>query len=102
MLPKFVGLTCSRFNNIYFARFIKSAVAAIKEFRLDGIDLDWEFPNEHQHGDKRQRMHFTQLLREIREEITRHKEKHRFILSVAVAAPRTIVENSYDVSYINE
>lgn len=87
------------FNNIF--RFLRSAVSIIKEYKLDGIDLDWEFPNEHQNGDKKQRMHFTQLLYEIREEIERHTKKHKFLLSVAVAAPSTLVDNSYDVAYIN-
>ncbi|GLV38362.1 Chitinase 11 [Carabus blaptoides fortunei] len=82
--------------------FIRSAVSILKEFKLDGIDLDWEFPNENQKGDHKQRMHFSQLLNEIRQEIKRHAEKHRFLLTVAVAAPRTIVDNSYDVSYMNE
>lgn len=81
--------------------FLRSAVSIIKEYKLDGIDLDWEFPNEHQNGDKKQRMHFTQLLYEIREEIERHTKKHKFLLSVAVAAPSTLVDNSYDVAYIN-
>lgn len=77
-------------------------MSILKEFKLDGIDLDWEFPNENQNGDRKQRMHFTQLLNEIRQEIKRHAEKHRFLLTVAVAAPRTIVDNSYDIFYLNE
>lgn len=77
-------------------------VSVIKEFKLDGIDIDWEFPNEHPNGDPKQKMHFTQLLREIRAEINRHAKKHRFLLTVAVAAPVSLVDNSYDVSYMNE
>lgn len=73
----------------------------MKERHLDGVDLDWEFPNEHIGSDKKQKMHFTQLLREIRAEINR-QERHKFLLSVAVAAPIFMIDNSYDVSFMNE
>lgn len=72
----------------------------MKKYHLDGVDLDWEFPNEHIDDDKKQKMHFTQLLREIRMEINR-QERHKFLLSVAVAAPIFMIDNSYDVSYMN-
>lgn len=84
----------------FFCRFIKSIVDYVKMYRLDGIDLDWEFPNEHIGADKRQKMHFTQLLREIRAEINR-QERHKFLLSVAVAAPIFMIDNCYDVSFMN-
>lgn len=72
----------------------------VKEYHVDGVDLDWEFPNEHIGSDKRQKMHFTQLLREIRAEINR-QERHKFLLSVAVAAPIFMIDNCYDVSFMN-
>lgn len=80
--------------------FIQSVLHLIKQYKLDGIDLDWEFPNRDNSKDKRQRQHFTQLLYEIRKEINR-QEKHKFLLTVAVAAPTLIVDNSYDIEYMN-
>ncbi|KRT79591.1 glycoside hydrolase [Oryctes borbonicus] len=80
--------------------FIKSMLSYVKEFKLDGIDLDWEFPNADVYNSK-ERMHFTQLLYEIREEINRQK-KHKFLLTVAVASPYFIAMNSYDISYMND
>lgn len=73
----------------------------IKEYKFDGIDLDWEFPNESPGNDTRQRIHFTQLLQELRKEINR-QEKHKFLVSVAVPAPIFLVDNCYDVPYINQ
>lgn len=70
-------------------------------YKIDGIDLDWEFPNESQDGDKYQRMHFTQLLEEFRHSINR-QINHKYILSVAVAAPQFLIDVSYDPIYINE
>ena len=72
----------------------------VKEYKLDGIDLDWEFPNENVYNGK-ERMHFTQLLKEIREEINR-QQKHKFMITVAVASPYFIALNSYDIYYMNE
>lgn len=102
--------------------FIKSVKKILKDYKLDGIDLDWEFPVLHQLYQKggvstrekqqlpvlyyqkggistRERQHFSQLLREIRMEYIR--EKKDYILSVALAAPQTIVDVAYDVDQIN-
>lgn len=82
--------------------FIKSIKKVLKDYSLDGIDLDWEFPMVHyQRGrlSARERQHFSQLLREIRMEYIR--EKKDYILSVALAAPQTIVDVAYDVDQIN-
>lgn len=75
--------------------FIQSLKATLEQYQLDGVDLDWEFPGS---GSKN-RMHFSQLLHEIRREYQR--EHRTYILSVAVAAPATIAYLSYDVREIN-
>lgn len=77
-------------------KFIQSLKATLEEYRLDGIDLDWEFPN----GFSKERMHFSQLLHEIRREYQR--EHRTYLLSLAVAAPAVFVDMSYDVPQIND
>lgn len=84
-----------------FCRFIASVVEAVKKLSIDGIDLDWEFPNQFPGNDKHQRMHFTQLLEELRNVINK-QNKHKFLISVAVAAPELIIDQSYDIPYINQ
>lgn len=74
----------------------------MKTYHIDGIDLDWEFPNEHPSDDKKQKLHFTQLLEEIRHAIDKQQQRYKFLLTVAVAAPYFIVENSYEVTYLNQ
>ncbi|CAG9861620.1 unnamed protein product [Phyllotreta striolata] len=81
--------------------FIKSVVSYVREFNIDGIDLDWEFPNVNNTEDKRQKVHFTQLLEEIRKSINRQKNQ-QYLLTVAVAAPLTLIAQSYDVAYMND
>ncbi|XP_055681033.1 chitinase-3-like protein 2 [Lutzomyia longipalpis] len=75
--------------------FIQSLKNVLETYRLDGIDLDWEFPG----GFDRQRQHFSQLLHEIRREYQR--EHRTYLLTVAVAAPRPIIDVAYDVGEIN-
>ncbi|KFB38789.1 AGAP000436-PA-like protein [Anopheles sinensis] len=75
--------------------FIQSLKAALEQYRLDGVDLDWEFPD----SCCKRRMHFSQLLHEIRREYQR--EHRTYILSVAVAPQETIAYMAYDVGEIN-
>lgn len=88
-------------NHANRKRFIQSVLYYVKNYNIDGVDLDWEFPNEDPDGDKHQRMHFTQLLQELRHTVN-IQTKYKFLISVAVAAPTTIIDNSYDVPYMNE
>lgn len=101
-------------NHANRKRFIQSLKATLEKFALDGVgefliddvralhnfifhsDLDWEFPN----GSNPQRIHFMQLLHEIRREYQR--EHSTYLLSLAVAAPSAFVEMCYDVPMINE
>lgn len=82
--------------------FIRSIKSILKNFSLDGIDLDWEYPAIQLYQNKlrkRERQHFSQLLREIKAEYIR--EKKDYLLTVAVAAPQVIVDVAYDVDQIN-
>lgn len=90
--------------------FIRSLKSVLRQYQLDGVDLDWEFPvfgaayNNHSdigegNVNGRQRQHFSQLLREIRSEYIR--EKRDYLLTVAVAAPENIVNLAYDVDQMN-
>lgn len=68
-------------NHANRKQFIQSLKKYLEMYRLDGVDLDWEFPSAH----NRDRQHFSQLLHEIRREYQR--EHRTYLLSVAVAAP---------------
>lgn len=67
--------------------FIQSLKEHLELYRLDGVDLDWEFPTT----SNRERQHFSQLLHEIRREYQR--EHRTYLLSVAVAAPVSALQS---------
>ncbi|XP_043671883.1 chitinase-3-like protein 2 [Vespula pensylvanica] len=84
-------------NHANRKRFIRSVLNVTKRFKFDGLDLDWEFPAWFEPNEK-EKIHFVQLLYEIRKEFDHRSEK--LILSVAAAAPQTIIDQSYDVPEI--
>uniref|UniRef100_A0A0K8TLZ9 Putative catalytically inactive chitinase-like lectin n=1 Tax=Tabanus bromius TaxID=304241 RepID=A0A0K8TLZ9_TABBR len=75
--------------------FIQSLKSVLETYRLDGLDLDWEFPSAY----SKERQHFSQLLHEIRREYQR--EHRTYLLSVAVSAVEGIAYFAYDIREIN-
>lgn len=71
-------------------RFVNNVVSVVREFYLDGIDIDWEFPSwpffnfQEKHG-------FAKLLESLREQLPDS------LLTVAVAAPLNIIDDAYDI-----
>jgi chitinase len=66
---------------------------------FDGVDFDWEFPSWPQ-ADNQQRRNFTLLLGDLHSALKNISKDN--ILSVAVAAPQTIVLQSYEISKMAE
>lgn len=84
-------------NHARRKQFLRSLKALLHKYpSLDGIDLDWEFPSAYD----KERMHFCQLLHEIRLEWARERKADR-LLSLAVAAPEGIAYFAYNIREIN-
>lgn len=83
-------------NHANRKEFIQSIKSVLEKYRLDGVDLDWEFPITY----NRSQIHFSQLLHEIRREYER--EHRTYLLSVAVAAPEGIAYFAYDIKLLNQ
>ena len=72
------------------ARFIDSVIAFVQRYKLDGLDIDWEYPGLVGAGNKfrpEDKANFTALLRELRqrfdhEQVSMHR---RLLLSIAAA-----------------
>lgn len=70
--------------------FAKSCRAIVDEYKLDGIDIDWEYPCISIAGIKaapEDKENFTELLKEIRQELDQDAD-HHYILSIAGGGDR--------------
>ncbi|GKU18260.1 unnamed protein product [Fusarium langsethiae] len=78
----FPSAASTRENRI---RFSKSAVTLMKDWGFDGIDVDWEYPN-----DDNEATNFDLLLQAIRDELdlyaSQNAPSHHFLLSIAAPA----------------
>ncbi|WP_167618311.1 glycoside hydrolase family 18 protein [Maribellus sediminis] len=82
-------------------RFAESCARFVKDYQLDGIDLDWEYPNQVGAGNihRPEDVHnFTLMLKAVREELDNltvesDGEKH-YLLSIATGADKAYVDNT--------
>jgi len=82
-------------------KFALSAAAFVDDFQLDGIDLDWEYPNQPGAGNTYRPedvQNFTLLLQAVREELDRLAARQgngkHYLLTIATGASRRYVENT--------
>ena len=68
--------------------FIKSSLEILRKHSLDGLDVDWEFPDD--------AWKFMTLLAEFRQAFG-----DRYLLTAAVAAPQVIVDISYKINVMS-
>jgi chitinase len=73
------------------ARFIDSVAAFIRQYKLDGLDVDWEFPAQIGAGNRfrpEDKENYTLLLEELRQRFDREQRElgRRLLLSVAAGS----------------
>ncbi|XP_045599057.2 acidic mammalian chitinase [Procambarus clarkii] len=82
------------------ASFAIQAREFLVEHNLDGLDLDWEFPAwpvcKH---DYREKIWFTRLVYQLNFEL-KVRAPTPFLLTIAVAGPKTIIDRSYEVDQL--
>ncbi|XP_011307755.1 chitotriosidase-1 [Fopius arisanus] len=78
--------------------FINSAVDVLKEYNLDGLDMDWEYP-AFNGGVPSDRENFVLLLKELRE---RFNQEGGYLLTAAVNAGQWAAETAYDIPGISQ
>jgi chitinase len=82
------------------AKFADSAVAFVRKYGFDGVDIDWEFPvgggddaNVHRPEDKQ---NYTLLFQALREklDLAGKKDKHAYLLTVALGNNEEFLANT--------
>ena len=81
------------------AAFASSAVNIIRSYKLDGVDIDWEYPNMRGDGNvfrPEDKQHYTLLFRELRHELDAlEKERgQHLLLTTAVGGFPAFVANT--------
>lgn len=78
------------------AHFASECVRILKEYKFDGIDIDWEYPGYAEHkGTPADKQNYTLLMQAIRDSIDAYgkKIKYRFLLTAAFGANKSQMEN---------
>lgn len=81
--------------------FAKSCADFIKKYKLDGIDIDWEYPNQSGAGNTHRpedKTNFTLLLKEVRRALNElekqeNNQKH-YLQTIATGADRNYIVNT--------
>ena len=77
--------------------FAASCVKFMKQYKFDGIDIDWEYPVSGglQSGSPKDKPNFTLLLKELRLQMdaSERNDKREYFLSIAASASKSIINN---------
>jgi chitinase len=81
------------------AQFIDSVVAFLDQYRLDGLDVDWEYPGQAGAGNRfrpEDKRNYTLLLAETRQRFNREQRKlgKPLLLSVAAGASQSFLDHT--------
>jgi chitinase len=81
------------------ARFILSAVRFVERYKLDGLDIDWEYPGQVGNGNtfrSQDKQNFTLLLAELRHRFDLEQKRlgRRLYTSIATGASQKFLDNT--------
>jgi chitinase len=77
--------------------FVASSVKYLKQYGFDGLDLDWEYPAYGSGSSPQDKQHLTALVTELKQAFT----PHGLLLTAAVAAGKTNIDNGYEIDKIS-
>uniref|UniRef100_A0A6P4FPT3 chitinase n=1 Tax=Drosophila rhopaloa TaxID=1041015 RepID=A0A6P4FPT3_DRORH len=78
------------------AKFVDDVLRFLQRHGFDGLDLDWEYPNQRHSLENEDRSNYITFLKELKEGL----EPFSFMLSAAVGSAQFSAELSYDIPAI--
>lgn len=94
------GFSDAALTNESRSKFAASCVRMVTQYQLDGIDLDWEYPNQSGAGNtfRPEDVHnFTLMLKAVREVLDQQTDanaKKLYLLTIATGADQDYVKNT--------
>lgn len=81
------------------ARFIDSAIRFVERYKIDGVDIDWEYPGQIGSGNtfrSEDKRNYTLLLAELRQRLDREQTRlgRRLYTSIATGASTKFLDNT--------
>lgn len=78
------------------ARFAQNAVAFLQTYNFDGLDIDWEYPNQ-RGGNPADKDNLIALLKELKQAFN----NYGYLLTIAVGAAQSSASKSYHISELS-
>ncbi|XP_018787057.1 PREDICTED: chitinase-3-like protein 1 [Bactrocera latifrons] len=79
-------------------RFVRSVVQFVQRHSFDGVDLDWEYPNQRHNLDYDDKTNFITLLRELKAGL----DPYEYLLTGAVGSSAESASKSYNITEISK
>nr|XP_036215864.1 chitinase-like protein 3 [Bactrocera oleae] len=79
-------------------RFVRTVVQFVQRHSFDGVDLDWEYPNQRHNLDFDDKNNFITLLRELKEGLA----PYEYLLTAAVGSSAESASKSYNIPEISK
>ncbi|OAD59337.1 Chitotriosidase-1 [Eufriesea mexicana] len=84
-------------NSVSRAQFVENIINFLEIYNFDGLDLNWQFPNQ-RGGKLSDKQNYVAVLQELKQEF----DKRNYTLSVTTVALEALASHSYIISQVSQ